>query len=412
VRYTLTENRPSEPIFLSEADLRYLQQFRHSKDIVISPIAGGQTYRLVADNVVGALSLPSGVQIHIRPKIGLPNLFRLLSFVSNDCFGLEEMVDYEEEEGIFDLLGQLYSKELSRLLKLGLRQDYSSVEGNLSTIRGRILFNQHLKMNTAKAGKAYCLFSHRSSDTTENQALLAAIQALLRGQVCGPKTQESLRACLRKMPGEINTQGFSAQRLTKIQIGRHNEHYRRPLFLAGLVLRSIAFANNSGQSNQPSFLIDVAKLFEDYVAQSLLRYFDDPDLVVAAQESSPFDTEGTLNIQPDLMFKFRDTHDVVSVADTKYKDLDLKSVNSADAYQMLAYMINKGCRISVLIYPESIYRAVSKDETITIRSGQGEYRIHTITVPLSEPQQTAAVIRRLVQRFTAERHSHVEKKII
>lgn len=397
MRYTLIENRISEPIPLSEIDLRYLQQFKYARDLVITPVAGGQTYKLTADNIVGAISLPSGIQIHIRPKIGLPNLFRLLSFVSNDYFGMDEMVDYEEEEGIFDLLGQLYSLELSKVIKLGLRQDYSHLTGNLSTVRGRILFGPHLKHNVAQAGKIFCLFNQRSSDTTENQALLAATEFLLLGQVCGPKTQNALRSCLRRMPAEISTSGFSNQKLSKIQIGRHNEHYRRPLFLAGLILRSIAFSNEAGTSHQPSFIINVAKLFEDYVAQCLLRYFDDPRLEILTQEKSEFDVKGTLHIQPDLMFRLRETNDIVSVADTKYKDLDSKSVNSADAYQMLAYMISRSCKVSVLIYPESMFRSATQNETITIRSSEGDYRIYVVTVPLTEPKDTVAAIKNVIQ---------------
>lgn len=395
MRHNLVENRPSEPILLSQSDLNYLQGFKFSKSIGITP-AGNHGYVLTADNVAGALALPSGLQIHIRPKMGLPNLFRLLSFVASDDFGMDEMVDYEEEDGIFDLLGQLYARELLRILKSGLRLDYRETEGNLSTIRGRILFGPHIRANIAGQAKAYCSFSQRSSNTIENRTLLAATQSLLRSRVCRQKTQDVLRVCLHQIPSEVDTTGFSAQQISKLQLGSHNQYYRRALFLAKLVLRSIAFSNNAGQSNQPSFLIDVAKLFEDYVAQALLQFLNDQSLEVVPHETSQFDVDGTLTIQPDLIFRSKTTRGVVSVADTKYKDLDAKSVSSQDAYQMLAYMVKKGCSVSVLIYPESTLTSAASHETKTIRSGETDYKIHAVTVPLSDPKETASAIGRLL----------------
>ncbi|MBI4402903.1 MAG: hypothetical protein HY537_02005 [Deltaproteobacteria bacterium] len=408
MRYTLMENRPSEALPLTEADLRYLQDFKFARDLLIVPSRIEKTYQVTADNIVGVISLPSGTQINIRPKIGLPNLFRLLSFVSDWCFCLDEMADYEEEEGIFDLLGQLYSRELTTLIKNGLKQDYDSSEGNMTTIRGRILFGTHLKHNLTQTGKAYCLFSERSSNTVENQILLAATQALLRGQVCNVNTQKALRACLKNIPAQVDIAGFSSHKLTTIQIGRHNQCYRRPLFLATLILRSIGFINEFGPSRQPSFLINSAKLFEDYVALALEKYYLDPVLEVIAQEISPFDTDGTLNIKPDLVFRQKGVGYVVSVADTKYKDLDLRNVNSADAYQMLAYMVNLNCQVSVLIYPESIFRSAGQKETVTIPSVRGDYQIYVITVPLADPKDTAAAIKKTIQAIQGKFPNQLE----
>ena len=253
-----------------------------------------------------------------------------------------------------------------------------------------------------RPGKICCVFNKRSSNTLENQILLAATEVLLRGQVCKASTQRALRACLKNIPGEICNIEVSSEIFSTIQIGRHNERYRRPLYLANLILRSIAFTNHLGPSHQPSFLINVAKLFEDYVAQCLVRYFRDPLLEVFAQETSPFDMDGTLNIQPDLLFKQRDTSRVVSVADTKYKDLDLRNVNSSDAYQMLAYMINRDCQVSVLIYPESVFRSAGKKETITIPSPKGDYKIYVLTVPLHDPIETAGAIKQMIHFVQAE----------
>lgn len=233
----------------------------------------------------------------------------------------------------------------------------------------------------------------------ENQTLAAAAEYLLLGKACRQETERELRACLSKMSETISTQGFSVGQLSRIHLGRHNVAYRRPIFLATLILRSMAFRNESGKSRHASFLINVSSLFERYVAVCFTRFIYDSKVKVMQNEETHLDIEGLVPIKPDFVIKSKETEDVVLIADTKYKKIGTGNAVTGDVHQMLAYMLGRNCPVSVLIYPEPQLRNDVEERPIHIRSGSLDYFVHHLVVPLNDPRETAETLLEFINRW-------------
>ncbi len=128
---------------------------------------------------------------------------------------------------------------------------------------------------------------------------------------------------------------------------RLNTRLHRLLRLAEIVLKHAAAEHHANDVQVSGFVVPIAKLFEDLVAQLLREQVSGAR--VRAQGKYALGTSGHLNIQPDLVL-LRDGVEV-AVADTKYKILnEKKKLRNEDAYQLITYCTRLGLEAGHLIY--------------------------------------------------------------
>jgi 5-methylcytosine-specific restriction enzyme subunit McrC len=112
-----------------------------------------------------------------------------------------------------------------------------------------------------------------------------------------------------------------------------------------------------------SFLIDMNRLFERYIAQLLARDLPMVGLEVDLQPRLPLDQAGQVPIRPDIVI--RQAGRPILVVDTKYKRLAEGQVEQPDLFQVLAY-----CRALLIDQAMLIYPAAGATErTIRVRDG-------------------------------------------
>jgi 5-methylcytosine-specific restriction enzyme subunit McrC len=133
------------------------------------------------------------------------------------------------------------------------------------------------------------------------------------------------------------------------QPSRLNARYHPALRLAELVLRATSVEHESGGIAVNGFLLDMPKLFEDFVTTALREA-----LVatyggrVEGQERNYLDEAAQVILRPDIVWKIRGS--AVAVVDAKYKAEKPAGYPNADLYQLLAYCTVLGLPNGHLIY--------------------------------------------------------------
>jgi 5-methylcytosine-specific restriction enzyme subunit McrC len=114
-------------------------------------------------------------------------------------------------------------------------------------------------------------------------------------------------------------------------------------------LRATSIEHESGSVAVNGFLLDMPRLFEDFVTVALRAA-----LVPAYggrvddQDQNHFDEAGQVRLRPDLVWKIRGS--AVAVIDAKYKAEKPAGYPNADLYQLLAYCTILGLRSGHLVY--------------------------------------------------------------
>jgi 5-methylcytosine-specific restriction enzyme subunit McrC len=133
------------------------------------------------------------------------------------------------------------------------------------------------------------------------------------------------------------------------QPSRVNTRYHAALRLAELVLRSTSVEHESGGIAVNGFLLDMPRLFEDFVTtalrEALVAEFGGR---VDGQDRHYLDQGAKVVLRPDIVWKVRSSP--VAVIDAKYKAEKPAGYPNADLYQLLAYCIVLGLREGHLVY--------------------------------------------------------------
>lgn len=389
----LKENE-KQTLSLSEDDFSFLSSGTFESKFKVRRLIGRLGYEVTPLNIVGALSLPSGASLIIKPKLSMPNIFRMLSFVSDLYRPLDCSFDYADDEDFFDIIGNMFAQEMGRILRIGLKQNYSHHTESLRTLRGRVDFTRSITDSPAVMDKLFCRYSKLSLDTPLNRAIVKGAEVLLRSAAIKPETKKKVRACLSHIPIDLVGRNFTLADFKSISLDRSTQYYERIIFLSRFVLENAAYSDDAGENRFAGFLLDVSKLFEKYVEKALVMENGRWDLRVVAQKQSKLDLEKELTCKPDLTFMGADG--IRCIADTKYKDFsDLRFLND-DVYQMVTYLLQNRCNEGFLVYPVFQKDRVGKIKTIHIPHETGNFVIHALCISVESPEAVVVQIQKLI----------------
>lgn len=360
---TLVENQESKALPLTKNDLSYLEQVDVKRSIFsIKWTSRGVT--LTPNQVIGNIILPSGLRLLIKPKMPMGSVIKMLSYVEDSFQPLPSSSNYADDDDLFSLLARLFAEELERVFKNGLIQTHLPQVQVLSTVRGRILMKD--SMQTLPYQRLVCSSFNLSADALENRIILASLQLLLQTRTGSAATLSKLQSMLLRFPASIQGR-CTLQDLKKLNLGRHSEHYRHILHLSSLILRHVFFQQEIGRQSQPCFLVNMANLFEKYVARSLVEVASRLDLMIVSQGNLHVDLDHRVKCVPDLIVSSKSNRLMLTILDTKYKkSLERETVSNSDVYQLLSYMIASQCRDSWLIYPGNASTSSSQSSIIRI----------------------------------------------
>ncbi len=342
-----------------------------------------------AKNYVGIIQLKNGFRVQILPKLDLSDpeedekrsgfketkrvflkMLKTLGYFSPKVF---QTADLETSGGdIYEIFIAMYISSVERLVKQGLKSDYSVIEENANFLKGKMLFNKQVNVNFVHKEKFYVTYDLFSENRPENRLIKAALYKLLRISV----SDRNKRDIKRLFPFFENI-GLSPDidnDFSSVKKDRGMTSYENILVWTKVFLKNESFTAFEGSTGALALLFPMEKLFESYVAEKVKKTFAMHGYNVTAQESkyrllsevSDGSERGMFSLRPDIVVRKRGKENESGEAiimDTKWKRLEPDryknyGISQADMYQMYAYCKeykkeNPSTRYVYVLYPYS-----------------------------------------------------------
>jgi 5-methylcytosine-specific restriction enzyme subunit McrC len=370
VRLILSEYQ-STIVELDDGDARLLAATAgNALTVTVGPSPG--RWSVMATDRVGTV-VTTGVEVLIRPKIPLHNLFLLLDAdVPADAW-MVETFGLGTDPDLLPAIAAFFARAATRALAKGPRRDYLRADERLVTLRGRIDLAAQLR-TPGLASPIACSYDDYTADIIENRALVAALGRLLHLPGVTPTTRRNLTRVALAL-AEVSAIAVSPEAVDRIVITRLNRHYAPALRLASVILRNTSLQDRVGSAPASSFLLSTPLLFQRWVTGRLRRALV-ADLHVRDEPPVKLDVAGRITMSPDLVF---DRHDAaVYVGDLKYK-LSSGLARSGDYYQLLAYSTALRLSEGVLIYCQADGEAPEHEATVAATGS----RLWTYRLPMT-----------------------------
>jgi 5-methylcytosine-specific restriction enzyme subunit McrC len=395
----LVEHRDSRPLSLGAAERETLRTLVPGLSVTE---VGGEPGRYVLNpgNAVGAVQIGDH-RFALRPKIAIRRLLFLVSYSMDPRQWRRLEFDFAEDDDIFEAMIPGFAFQLEEALRGGPLHGYRLEEEPLHTVRGRIRIADQLRTRFGLIPPIECAYDEFTEDIAINRLLKAAITQLGQIRIRRAESRTRLRA-LAKAFSNVSPVQFDPRHLPEIRYNRLNERFRRPVEVARLILRSRSFDARPGDAGGASFVIDLAKVFEDFVATALREALGLPPRLFPRQASGRhlyLDADRTIGLKPDLTW-WRDER-CVFVGDVKYKKTaSTAGVQHPDIYQLLAYTTATELPRGLLVY------AAGEDVERVVRIPGANKQVEVVTLDLNrEPAEVLARVGRIAEVVRAQMSS-------
>ena len=245
---------------------------------------------------------------------------------------------------ILELYFEIFLNEVELLLRKGLVKSYRRKEGNLDSLKGRLILQKHLSKNGVHREKFYVNHEEFDEIHLANQILLAAL-LVLKQLLRSPILSAKLKRLLTHFP-PIPSIPIYEKHFQKIPRSRKMARYQAALDIARLLILNYSPDIKGGKQHLLALLFDMNLLFEEYVYQQLRR-LSSKDLSVKRQQLQPF--WNRRYIQPDIVLTFRGKNYIL---DTKWKVLKKVSPEMKDLKQLFIYCQYFNAKQGLLLYPK------------------------------------------------------------
>ena len=351
IHINLREYAPADYVLSASQHDRLLREADTLSLSIERVVDTDRSYRVSARQTVGAVEI-GDLSVLIEPKIGIPRLLSLACYAMGQFKPRQDIFDFQEREELPDVLARALASEAHRAFARGLLHGYRVEEDALQAVRGRIRIGDQIRRRPGFMLPVEVRYDDFTDDILENRLVKAAATRLSRMRLRSQKARSDL-SWVAGMLEQVSLVEFGAGEVPEARFDRLNEHYRGVVGLARLVLRHSAFGSDRGQVRASGFLMDMNKLFQEFVTVALRELLDVSEEELRSDRRLPkvtLDTDGLAGLEPDL--SWWDGTTCTFVGDAKYKNLTGKSVPGADLYQLLAYVTALDLPGGLLVYAQ------------------------------------------------------------
>jgi 5-methylcytosine-specific restriction enzyme subunit McrC len=289
-----------------------------------------------------------------------------------------------------DAFMRVYVTQLAVEWRRGHIANYRKHDANRMALRGKLLFDGHIRLNRLHPERFYTRADEFLQDVAISRLLKAGLRACRRYSTTDGLRQETT-SLLAEFDG-VRDQYTVTSDLLDIEVDRRTARFGPLVELAKLLLVG-QVPDRSGENSTFSLVFDMNVVFERFIARLLTRVTagSEPSRRVRRQL-----TGRSLLIQAGKQrFGLRPDVEVsadgmrLCLLDTKWKRLDPllphHGVSQADMYQMFAYGKVYDCPVVILLYPRHGDFA-ARVATYAHHPGEpGSARIEVCTVDIRQP---------------------------
>lgn len=363
----LTEYQESAPVALTVDQRDALKEAVSGLSITPAP-GESDRYTLKPGSTVGAVEVDD-LSVLIRPKIEVKQLISLACYPDWRDLVQSSDFNFPEQWALPDVIAAMFAAAAEKAFARGLLHGYVEREEALQTVRGRIRFDEQIRRRFGLPLPVEVRYDEFTDDVPENRLVKAANRRLRRA---GLRDTARSRETRRRL-GRINALldgvslcDYPPNAVPEVKFDRLNQHYKRVVELARLILRQDRFEADRGKFRASGFLMDMNKVFQDFVTAALREKLRLSPGEFGERRVGSLDEDGEITLRPDLVW--REGRRCVFVGDAKYKRIRKDArVPNADLYQMLAYATALGLPGGLLIY--------AKDDETERDAPLGEYRV-------------------------------------
>ena len=377
---TLFEHE-TRPFAWTERDLSALDKLNRAAGAEILRFdVRGREHVVRANEHVGVVRLGRDT-IQVLPKIypadgsdekaharaATRNLLHLLAYAGGLTVREHDLAALlRREADWFEILTQLFAKNLRAEWQRGAHRSYQVVEAELPILKGKWRIAEQLRRPQSQHLFSVA-FDEFTADNPLNRVLRFVTERLwhLTRDATNRRLLGELRQWMEDdvpLPPNVTSAEASAVTLT-----RQTARFKPLLTLARLFLDGGALQLAAGEATTFAFVFDMNALFEHFIAGFLVRHRVEilpsaleqcdilPQTRGATRHLAHRDGKALFRLKPDLAFRVGGTFSLL--LDTKYKRLKpadkMLGIASADFYQMFAYAHRFECSRVLLLYPQT-----------------------------------------------------------
>lgn len=351
-----------------------------SKLVTVAPV-GDHRWLVSGTGKVGVATV-SDMTVRIRPKLEIRRIFFLLGF-GRRFEWRDDLVHYDTTADLVHVLAEAFVRQADRALGRGVIQGYVERDDELAVVRGRLRYRDQVTRRFGQITPLLVRYDDFTIDIAENRLVRAAAKLLRTVPGLDPVVARALRTIMQRL--DDVTDLVPGQPLPTWQSTRRNAHYETVLWFASMVLRHQSVDLPAGDVEINGFIVDMAKVFEDFVTEALTDSLERIDGRVRAQDAQALDVGGLVRMNPDLVW-YRGGSPL-AVIDAKYKVEKVAGYPNADVYQMLAYCTALGLPVGHLVYAKG-----NEDEQKIVVRGTGlQLHAHALDLDLMPKELLAQV---------------------
>ncbi|MCC9078502.1 McrC family protein [Litorilinea aerophila] len=374
---------------LSDEEAQRLDE-RYRDQIQVEPpsFRTEHQWRITAQSWVGFIPLTADLAFRLQPKVPLRSLFGMWEYAYRikSFHFLDELIGVAALEAFYEQLALILARRVLDRLQKGLHRTYLSCHQRLSYVRGSLDIGQMARRPWDVS--LPCDFQEHTADIEDNQILTYTLWRILSSGICSERVLPTVRNAYRGLLAMTTFRPVHPNACGNRRYHRLNQDYHPLHALSRFFLEQSGPTHRVGDRQIMPFLVDMARLFELFVAEWLKAHLP-LGWQVQAQERIAFGQGQNQSFQIDLVLRRLDTGEAVMVLDTKYKDP--RSPATGDVEQVVAYAEALGCQHAVLIYPTDLAQPL---DTVI-----GEIHVRTLTFNLAADLETAG--QRFLERLLA-----------
>ncbi|MEG4426617.1 MULTISPECIES: 5-methylcytosine restriction system specificity protein McrC [unclassified Microcoleus] len=326
-------------------------------------------WKLTSKGRVGNIPITPEFHIIIRPKVRINDLFGMLDYAYNLKIKFPQgSIQCQSLEQSYETLANILAQKILERCRKGLYRDYLSKTERLAYIRGRVDLRSALQKPWDV--KLKCHYNEQTGDIEDNQILAWTLFIIGRSGLCRESVSSTVRKAFHALQGFVTLKHFKSEACIDRTYHRLNQDYQLLHALCRFFLDNTGPCHETGDREMLPFLIDMAKLYEQFVAE-WLKANTPKGFEVEPQHRVEHDTNYFDKI--DLIIRDSETKKVQYVLDTKYKAPD--KVAKDDLNQIVAYANAVNCKNAILIYPQNL-----DEQKLNIKHGDIQVRSLTFSL--------------------------------